>query len=204
MLTFGRELNSPFTIQPIDPDTEDLEQGTPTAYAEHLTRGLATAFAETIRNCNAARERQEFYYNSGRRPSPFKTGDLVWKQSNILSDAMRGITSSLAPKFEGPYKLSHAISTNVFELEDMDGRPAGRRNVDQLRLYRAPPDWTEESPQAEEGSIVDAETAEESDWTEEETIDFPDDPLTQPLPPSTGTRPLHTTRPPRWLQNYQL
>jgi hypothetical protein len=77
--------------------------------------------------------------NKGRIPAEFEKGELVLRRTNILSDADRGITSSLSAPYKGPYRLSAKISDNVLQLKGLDGRAAGIRNVDLLKHFHEPP-----------------------------------------------------------------
>jgi hypothetical protein len=63
------------------------------------------------------------------------------RKTNIQSNASKGIAASLAKLYEGPYLLSEKLGNNVFLLKDLQGKAAGRRNVDQLKKYTTPPTW---------------------------------------------------------------
>jgi hypothetical protein len=103
--------------------------------------------AETIlkvqNNCRRARIHQAKYYNQGRRPAELKVGDWVLRRSHTLSDAAKGVASSLSHLYEGSFRLSRKISDNVFELENDEGDYSCTRNVDQLRQFHFPPQWAE-------------------------------------------------------------
>jgi hypothetical protein len=71
----------------------------------------------------------------------FAVGDKVFRRTNVLSDADRGIAKSLARPFEGPFLISGQLAKNSFSLETTDGLPAGNRNADQLRPCWEQPDW---------------------------------------------------------------
>jgi hypothetical protein len=144
MLTFGHELRSPF-LTPADDPEEGYEPGAQRAseYANKLRQRMAETIAEVQENCRQARTHQAKYYNKGRVPAELDVGDWVMRKTNVLSDAARGVASSLAPLFEGPFRLSRKISDNVFELEDENGTFMGTRNVDQLRRFHLPPVWAE-------------------------------------------------------------
>lgn len=123
----------------------------------------------------AAQEKSAKYYNQGRVRTAFQMGDLVWRKTNVLSDADRGIAASLVTPFEGPFVLSHKISENVFELADADGQFAGRRNVDQLIRFIAPPDWSltgqgDEPVNDFPGAPTDHEPPRETELTEESQL----------------------------------
>lgn len=169
MLTYGRELRDPFTVDP-DMPAIDASPSAAAEFAERLKDKLDAVIDDTRTHMAAARERRMKYYNEGRLPSPFQVGDLVLRKTHTLSDAAKGITSSLAWPQDGPAKLVNAISDNVFELEDMQGNPLGRANVDQLDPYDFQPDWArEEDP--ETSTLEDTVAEEDSDDRETTAVD---------------------------------
>jgi hypothetical protein len=101
--------------------------------------------SNVLKNVNAKtlqqKERNRHYYNKTRQQHTLEIGDHVLRKTNIQSDANKGIAASLAKLYEGPYLLSEKLGNNVFVLKDLQGKAAGRRNVDQLKKYTAPPTW---------------------------------------------------------------
>jgi hypothetical protein len=142
MLTFGRELRSPFVspqnepyehYKPKPPDTHD--------FATKLKEKMTSTIADVQENCRLAHERHVRYYNQGRKPANLQVGDWVMRRTHVLSDAAKGVTNSLFPLFEGPFRLFRRISNNDFELENKDWDFVCIRNVDQLRRHHEPPYW---------------------------------------------------------------
>jgi hypothetical protein len=172
MLTFGHELRSPFVTPTPDPvEGYKTNEGRASEYATKLRQNLANTFTEVRENCRRAQERQARYYNQGRKPSDLVVGDWVMRRAHTLSDAGRGVASSLSPLYEGPFRLSRENSNNVFELEDEEGEYVCTRNVDQLRKYHQPPMWTEPDDREK---IVDSDSS---------TSSKEDDPGGKPEPP---------------------
>lgn len=69
----------------------------------------------------------------------FKTGDLVLKRQHVLSSAAQNIAGKLVHRFQGPLKVKRVISPVVYELERLDGTPAGRIHAQDLKPYLIPP-----------------------------------------------------------------
>ncbi|KAF4521732.1 hypothetical protein B566_EDAN009997 [Ephemera danica] len=149
MLTYGRELDSPFA-----PATNTAE-GNTSNYCEYTTKlqaKMKEIFEQTRAAISRNRKTYEKGYNKRRIASPFKVGDLVLRQTNRLSRANYAVTSSLIPQFEGPHKLARQFGRNVFSLENLDGKDAGSRNVDQLKLFVAPPQGPAQALPAAKGT----------------------------------------------------
>ena len=82
-----------------------------------------------------AQARQAEYYDSKRRPVLFAVGDKVLKRNRILSSAAEGIAAKLAPKYAGPFTISAQLGSNVVEITDPDGKPAGKIHVNDLKPF---------------------------------------------------------------------
>ena len=59
-------------------------------------------------------------YNQKTKPRQFKVGDLVLLKSHFLSDASKGFSAKLANKREGPFRVVCVVSSNVFDLENLE------------------------------------------------------------------------------------
>lgn len=66
----------------------------------------------------SAYKRYQVRYNLRRRMEVFHLGDLVWRKNYVLSDAAKGFSAKLAPKFSGPFKIIEKLSDRVFKLDD--------------------------------------------------------------------------------------
>lgn len=80
-----------------------------------------------------AQQRQEQNYNLRHRPIQYQVGESVWRRNFVLSDASRHFTAKLAPKYIGPYLITRQVSPVIMELEDQNGREAGRWHVVDLK-----------------------------------------------------------------------
>jgi hypothetical protein len=209
MLTFGHELRSPFNIPPPDPINDYLPNPHQTQdYAYKLKRQMAETIAEVQANCHKAQARQAKYYDRGRQPSNLAVGSWVLRKSHVLSDAAKGVTSSLSPLYVGPFRLSRKICDNVFEMENEDGEYAGTRNVDQLREFHRPPPWHEAPDEAESS---DDNTDSDSMSEEEDSGETPDtyhqpnrNPHHLPDRIKLDERPQRVRHPPPKLRDYVL
>jgi hypothetical protein len=201
MLTYGRELRSPFSVPA--PDPPQGFQPNPIMSEEYETK-LKSRMADTIAkvqaNCRRAQARQAKYYNIGRRPPDLKVGDWVLSKTNILSDAAKGVTSSLAPLFAGPFRLSQRISENVYELETEDGEYAGTKNVDQLREFHQPVHFNE---RPEDSSSDDSDSVDSQDMIPVPAATVPDADEIPPQRPEEK-RPQRARNIPSKFQDYVM
>jgi len=108
---------------------EDTEK-----WAERIKK-LQSLREWVIENLNKAYEKQASHYNLRRRDKTFRVGDLVLKRQHTLSSAANKIAAKLAHKFHGPYKVARVISPVVYELVQLDGSPAGRLHIQDLKPY---------------------------------------------------------------------
>ncbi len=139
-IMFGRMLRSPSTLridrqEPIDePTDQEIIH-----FSKFLRQRLERAVEFVKENLIKAKERQKEYYDRKHRVSPFKTGDLVWRDLHLLSDATKQFTTKLAPRRDGPYKIVKMISDNVVILLDPKTKKEfGPVNVVHLTPYVAP------------------------------------------------------------------
>jgi len=91
-----------------------------------------------LESLDRAYERQASRYNLRRRSRTFRVGDLVLKRQHILSSAAHNIAAKLAHKFQGPFKIVRVISPVIYELEQLDGSPAGKIHIQDLKPYNLP------------------------------------------------------------------
>nr|CAI5855798.1 unnamed protein product [Callosobruchus analis] len=82
-----------------------------------------------------AYERSSQRYNLRRRPDTFKLGQQVWKRNITISDAAKGYTSKLSPKFEGPYRIVRVVSPWAYELVDPAGKTKGVWSAHDLKAH---------------------------------------------------------------------
>ena len=94
---------------------------------------------------DAAREKQEGYYNRGRKDIRFFVGDQVMRRTHYLSDASKKFSAKLAPKYEGPYTVVETLSPVVYMLGTGEGsnRRIAKVHISQLKRYIPPRDRAE-------------------------------------------------------------
>jgi hypothetical protein len=96
-----------------------------------------------LENITRARQKSTQNFDANRREHNFQIGNIVWRKSNALSNADKHFAASLAPKRDGPFRISRIIGKNTCMLEEMNGTPAGKRHVEDLKLYVGQPQWAD-------------------------------------------------------------
>jgi transposase InsO family protein len=85
-------------------------------------------------------EKNESQYNIGRRHLELRIGDWVRVKSHKQPSAEKGTTKKFLERFEGPYKIVEASTSNSYMLEDTLP-PFGRRgpyHISQIHPWNAP------------------------------------------------------------------
>ena len=89
-------------------------------------------------NHEAAQDRRKNYADSKRRPGPvYQPGDLVLVDRHILSKKAQGLTSKLAPRRDGPYRILTKVGPTSYEIADPEN-PAealGKYHTSALRPF---------------------------------------------------------------------
>ncbi|XP_075527109.1 uncharacterized protein LOC142559392 [Dermacentor variabilis] len=139
-LIFGRELANPLTIVTQRRAGVENAPGDLSSYAAQLRSRLARAFSRARDSLGAARAQQKAQYDKSHRDVCFQVGDLVLKRNHALSDASKGFSAALAPKWLGPYRVEKRLSPLVYELTDpQTGRTRGRVHIADLKAYHCRP-----------------------------------------------------------------
>lgn len=99
---------------------------------------LEKLFKDIRERLARAYERSRHTYNLRHRNEKFSVNQLVWKRNYAISDASKNITSKLAAKFTGPYKVIKILSPWSYELEDENHRSLGVWNAKDIKSH--PPD----------------------------------------------------------------
>ena len=135
-LTFGRELPNPMDrVLKASAGVSDA-QSKQTEHARTLQTRMTEAFSEARRNLGVARAKQKAQYDRSRRDLRYKVGDLVLRRNHVLSDASKGFSASLAPKWLGPYRVHEVLSPLVYKLTEKDSRKvSGPVHVCDLKPY---------------------------------------------------------------------
>lgn len=133
-LMFGRSLRSPHDkhsdllsgkLAPFDADACVKEQTEKQKKIWSLVKDIA------LKNKTA----QAKTYNLRRKESKLQVGDFVYKKSHYLSSAINNFTSSLADKWEGPFRISRMCSATQIELSNLNGQIVGVYAVEDLKLF---------------------------------------------------------------------
>lgn len=67
-----------------------------------------------------SQDKNLIYKNRGTKERSFEIGDKVWMRTHILSDKSKGISSGLAPKREGPFKVLERVASHVYNLQNLE------------------------------------------------------------------------------------
>lgn len=165
LMTFGRNLRSPFDIA--EAHTTKLGNSPPqptpwseaATYANELVRRLEAATVIASGELKAQYQIREKVYNEGRQPHTYEKGDLVLRKAHNLSSAERGETLCFFDRFDGPFVITAQTATNTFQLENLIGRACGPANADQLKPYHDQPLWARDPlPPPSEGAGDHTET----------------------------------------------
>lgn len=90
-----------------------------------------------LKNLEKAHEASRKRYDLRSRPTEYSVGETVWKRTFTLSDASRGFTSKLAPKYQ-QCKVKRKIGTSSYELVDEAGKNLGVFSAKDLKKNRGP------------------------------------------------------------------
>lgn len=110
---FGRNMVTSGGAQDIAGGVDDVGEDQFTAIRDTVERNLAQAHAQSKQR-----------YDLRSRPVQYAVGDTVWKRTFVLSDASKGFTAKLAPKF-AKCTVKRKIGSSSYELLDMDGKSLG-------------------------------------------------------------------------------
>ncbi|XP_054287953.1 uncharacterized protein LOC129003679 [Macrosteles quadrilineatus] len=131
-LNFGRELKLPNSLLQVQ--FIEGEEATPSRLICERSERFRAINEYVRRNLSQAHKRQASYYNLRRRPNTLKVGQQVLCRRHDLSDASKGFTAKLAPKFDGPYTIVKGLGVNIFHLKSDSGRTI-RAHVKDLKPY---------------------------------------------------------------------
>lgn len=139
-LTFGRHLANPLTIVTQRQDSDESAHRDCSSYASQLCARLNLAFDKARKSPGVARAQQKAQYDKSHRSICYQAGDFVLKRSHALSDASKGFSAALAPKWLGPYQVERRLSPLVYELKDpRTGKSSGRVHIADLKAYHCRP-----------------------------------------------------------------
>ncbi|KAJ8980496.1 hypothetical protein NQ317_000612 [Molorchus minor] len=134
-LNFARELRSPDEVQNDLRAVVQSENFIPqiTPYLDKMAMTLTEAKSVNEKH----QDRQKFYADKNRRPSPkFHIGDKVWVGflHTPKSNAEKGVTSKFDPKRDGPYVIVKEVSPTSYQVAGVDSpeHPLGTYHVSVL------------------------------------------------------------------------
>ncbi|CAH0717661.1 unnamed protein product, partial [Brenthis ino] len=119
-----------------------LQTPTPQQRCEVLAMDLfgplpAESQGEVKWSIGEQQDRRKAVKDQRRRPTArFKEGHLVWVEMHSHSNAEKGVTRKFAPRREGPYKISTAVSPTTFDVIDKEGEVKGKYHASALSLYQ--------------------------------------------------------------------
>ena len=128
-LNFGRELKDPQdNFLGVIPKFISRSS----KFKEHLDQVREEAKANTRNSQDKFLSR----FNSGRKEKIYSVGEKVLVTSFNLSNAAKGLTSSLMKKFKGPFIINKAFSNSVYEVKDpQSGKVLGKLHVENLKPF---------------------------------------------------------------------
>lgn len=116
-ILFGRSIQLSGQPHPLSQVLDDHNQGVQTG-----PEALQKLYKEVALRLKKAYEQSRIRYNLRHRDEKFKIGQKVWRRNHILSDAFKGVSAKLAPKFEGPFEIAKTPSPYSYELIDAQTR----------------------------------------------------------------------------------
>lgn len=135
-LTFGREMLNPMDNVLRSSSGENAAPSASAEYARRLHDRMQEAFSKARQNLGVARASQKAQYDKTHRDIRYKVGDLVLRRQHVLSDASKGFSSTLAPKWAGPFRVKETISPLVYKLANLQSKSVGGAvNVSDLKPY---------------------------------------------------------------------
>lgn len=87
------------------------------------------------KNLRTAYERGKHRYNLRSREISYSPGELVWKRNFVLSDAVRGVSAKLSPKYV-KCRVKKKVGTCSYELEDLKGKSVGVFSAKHLKTNK--------------------------------------------------------------------
>lgn len=89
------------------------------------------------RNLGVAQIRQAENHDKGRKDLKFKVGHLVLKRNRKLSQTAQHYTAKLAPRFSGPFTITHVISPIAYEITNDHGKIIPKIHILELEPSRS-------------------------------------------------------------------
>jgi len=119
-------------VQDVLPD-QDLPSCVPRGEAP-ISDVLKPLWESTKKKMLKAYTKNAHSYNLRRRPVHLAVGQIVYRRNFQKSDASKGISSKLLPKFLGPYSVSSSCGQLGYMLTAEDGKTSGPWHVEDLKI----------------------------------------------------------------------
>jgi hypothetical protein len=98
-----------------------------------------------IRKLNARKKKK----TKGQAHWTPKVNDKVLVRTELVSDAMAGITAKFLHPYEGPYVIAKVIPLSTFEVIEESGRVRGKFNKSSLKAYKEATKTSERTAESE-------------------------------------------------------
>jgi len=92
-------------------------------------------FADVKERMKLFHEKNRVQYNLRRRDVSYPVGALVWRRLYVLSNAQKGISAKLSPRWKGPFRVKAKVGKVSYMLEDQEGKEDGPWHVEQLKKF---------------------------------------------------------------------
>jgi hypothetical protein len=122
---------------PITPASLFKPPPTEVPATDQFAANIATALTSAKNLITVAQNRQKQYADQHRRELTFQTGDQVYLSTAHIALPARTQVRKLAPKYTGPFTITHQISDLAYKLELPDHmRIHPVFHISQLKPYR--------------------------------------------------------------------
>lgn len=93
---------------------------------------LAKIQRHVMKNLTKTHTKMKHYYDLRARPMSFKKGQIIWWRNFVQSDAIKGLSAKLAPKFI-KCQITEVLGNNSFRVKDIEGKYVGHFNAKDLK-----------------------------------------------------------------------
>lgn len=127
---FGRELRLPVEMVMGRPPASSIPES---EYLENLVNTLEDIHAHNRNTLNSVSRRMKTYYDLRSAKRSFEVGQLVWL---YFPHRVVGRCPKLQCDWEGPYKITEAVTEVVYKIKKCQGGKMRTVHVDRLAPYR--------------------------------------------------------------------
>jgi len=124
-LPFDRNLSNDISIENIN--VQELASTLPTEL-QHIISWVRDNIAE-------AQITYKEYYDKFHKEVRFKIGQKVLVRTHPMSDADKGISAKLEPKWEGPYVIESKITDVSYSVKRLEDNVVSKRHVSDIKPY---------------------------------------------------------------------